>query len=157
MEELTVEEIIRYAIRIERESFLFYRKVSRILDKSKMRSIIDELCDQEAQHLNKLKRLISDEYIDIDQESLSVTMDIDTSPFDMIIQTNEIPVQATILDILSIALDRERDTEYTYKMLYNLSNIKGKVKDLFKVLYKSEKNHTNEIKKKIDNIKGLCK
>jgi len=154
MEELTVEEIIRYAIRIEEESYLFYREVSKRLDKTNLKSLTDELCNHAVEHLCMLKRCINEEHLYVDENDLSATIDLDTSSFDMIIHISSIPAQATALDILNIAINRERGIEYTYDMIKKLSRVCNKIKKLFGALKESESSHVIEIKSSIASIRS---
>ena len=60
MNSLTVEEIVKYAIRIEEESYNFYKKASKIIKEGNLTSLVLELADQELNHLNQLNNLLDD-------------------------------------------------------------------------------------------------
>jgi len=112
MEELTVEEIIKYIIRIEQESCIFYRKASRALE-------------------------------------LIKTYNIDTSNFDVMILSSDIPISATAEGIMKLAVKREENTKYTYRMLSSISDLDIRIKKVFKNIEKLEENQITELEKKI--------
>jgi rubrerythrin len=93
MEELTLEELIKYTVRIQQDSFLFYRKAVRILEGNEMKTVIDELADFKADQLKQLKDLLS-EYM-LASENIDYMVDVDTDLFDDILDNGDMPAQAT--------------------------------------------------------------
>ena len=152
MEELTVEEIIKYAVRIERESFGFYRKASKFLGGSEVGLLTDELAQEEVDHMNQLKGLLDEERISV--EDLNETIDIDTSMFTRIISTPEIPPLATPLDILHIALRREKDTLSNYEMLLTLTAFNEDIIATLVKLKQMEEVHVRRISERIEKMKS---
>jgi len=151
MEELTVEEIIKYAMRIERESYQFYRKASRFLEGNELAVLTDELAQQEVDHVNQLKGLLEDK--SITEEDLNYLVDIDTSLFIQIIATREIPAQATPIEILWIALEREKDTLKNYEMLLTITAINMGIIKTLNFLKGMEETHVKRITERIEKIK----
>jgi len=152
MEELTVEEIIKYAMRIERESYGFYRRASKFLGGSELGSLTDDLAKEEVEHVNQLKSLLDEEIITA--EDLNYTVDIDTSMFTQIISTQEIPPLATSSDILHIALGREKDTLSTYDMLLTLTAFNEDVIATLQTLKQMEEMHVKRISERIKKMKS---
>jgi len=145
MEELTAEEIVKYTIRIEQESCIFYRKAARILEGSRFKNLFDLLADQEVEHIRQLQKLIEGKTID--EQELMETFYIDTSIYDNMIITSEIPVSATTDDIMKLAVKREEITERTYQMLTSISNLNPRMKKLFNHLEKLEEKQIKELLK----------
>jgi rubrerythrin len=154
MEELTVEEIIKYAIRVEQEAYQFYKKASRILGGNELKSITDELAEQELGHINQLKMYIKEDTVI--EEELSYLLTIDTSLFDRIIAVKDIPLCSTPGDILKIALDREQTTQKNYEMLFQLEKLGDEIRSTFGSLAQKEAFHTNLISEKLAQMKGRC-
>jgi len=151
MEELTVEEIIKYVVRIEQESYQFYRKASKILEGNEIKLLTDELAELKVEHVNQLKGLLNEETITL--EDLTYMLNIDTSLFDRIIQTHEIPAQATTLDILSIALEREKNTQKNYEMLLTITALNVKIIRTFSLLKGIEEKHVKKIAERIKKMR----
>jgi hypothetical protein len=124
MEELTMEEIIKYSVRVLQDSFLFYRRVSKRVG-SDLKTLTDELADRKAKQLRDLKNLLSD--CIINNEDLGRTEDVETSPFDRFFENGNIPVHATPRDILAISLRRERILRETYDLILSLPLINTRV------------------------------
>lgn len=152
MEELTIEEIIRYAIRIEQASVLFYRKASKRLEGNALKSLTDELGDQEMEHLTELKKLLNNEILF--SERADYTFNLDTTLIDRLIQANEIPAQATPANVLRIALSWEMNTERAYEKLLGLVDIGDLVMKVFRRFRDMEGMHIRSIKEKMSKPKG---
>jgi rubrerythrin len=152
MEELTAEEIVKYAIRIEQESYKFYKKASRMLEGSDLATLACELAEQEVGHINQLKGLLKeDEVID---EELSSLLTLDTSLFERIIAIKDIHSSATPLDILKTALERETMTLHNYEMIFQLAKLNEDVKKVFEQLRERERNHVERISGRIAGLKS---
>ena len=151
MEELTVEELIRYILMAEQESFQFYRKASKFLGGNELKLLIDELADQEREHIKGLKGLLNDETLPA--EDLIPLVDIDTSIFDRIIQTLNIPVQATPLNIINLSLEREVNTLKGFKLLVNIPALNKKIKKAFSALIELEQVQLTRIEERIEKLR----
>jgi rubrerythrin len=151
MEQLTVEEIIKYAIRMEQESYQFYRRASRILAGNALKELVDELSEHEVCHIGELKGYIKDE-TEVD-EKLSRLLTVDTTLFDRIIASEDIPPKATPLDILLIALERESMSRKNYEMLHGLSKITDDIRATFRSIMEREDAHVGMIRERIDRLK----
>jgi rubrerythrin len=152
MEQLTVEEIIKYAIRVEQESYQFYRRASRILAGNELKTLVDELSEHEVCHISELKGYIKDD-TEVD-ENLSRLLTVDTTLFDRIIASDDIPLKATPLDILRIALERESMSRKNYEMLYGLPKITGDIRSTFRSIMEREDAHIMMIRERIGRTKG---
>jgi rubrerythrin len=142
MEQLTVEEIIKYAIRVEQESFQFYRRASRILAGSELKGLVDELSEQEVCQISELK-----------DEKRSRLLTVDTTLFDRIIATDDIPPRATPVDILQIALERETLSRKNYEMLQELAKITDDIRSSFRSLREMAERHVEMIRGRINRAK----
>jgi rubrerythrin len=151
MEQLTVEEIIKYAIRVEQESFQFYRRASRILAGSELKGLVDELSEQEVCQISELKAYIKDD-TEVD-EKLSRLLTVDTTLFDRIIATDDIPPRATPVDILQIALERETLSRKNYEMLQELAKITDDIRSSFRSLREMAERHVEMIRGRINRAK----
>jgi rubrerythrin len=95
LEELTLEELIRYTVRIEQDSFLFYRRAARILEGNALRPFTDDLADFKVGQLKQLKGLLG-EYL-LDTEGSGDRMEVETNLFDEILENGDIPAGSTAL------------------------------------------------------------
>jgi rubrerythrin len=152
MEQLTVEEIIKYAIRVEQESYQFYRRASRLLAGNELRALVDELSEQEVCRISELKGYIKDD-TEVD-ENLSRLLTVDTALFDRIIASDDIPPKATPADILQIALERESISRKNYEMLHALAKITDDIRSTFRSIVEREDANVKRIRERIDRAKG---
>jgi len=151
MEELTIEEVIKYAVRVQQDSFLFYKRAAKRLEGNELKSLADELADHKVHHLRQLKKLLSE--CTIDNEDLNAMMDIDTTLFDEILESDEIPVQATPKYVLYLSLIREETTKKTYEMILNLPFLNEQMVKVFTMLSEMEKTHISDIQQRIERWK----
>lgn len=152
MEELTAEEVIKYAVRIEQESYQFYKKAAKMLEGSDLARLAEELADQEVGHINHLRELIKED--EADESALSRLLIVDTSLFEKIVEMREVPLQATPADVLKLALEREEKTKNNYEMLAGLENLSGQIRKTFNYLKEMEERHAERISERIRKLKA---
>jgi rubrerythrin len=152
MEQLTVEEVIKYAIRVEQETYQFYRRASRVLTGSELKGLVDELSEQEVCHIRDLKGYIKDD-TEV-EEALTPLMMVDTTLFDGIIVADDIPPEATPDDILRIALERELMSRDNYAMLAGLAKVGDDIKTTFRSIGESKAAHAKLIRERLGRAKG---
>lgn len=151
MEELTLEELIKYTVRIQQDSFLFYRKAARILEGNEMKPVIDGLADFKADQLKQLKDLLS-EYT-LASEDIDFMFDVDTDLFDDILDNGDIPAQATPRDVLVLSLKREDRTAKTYVMIMNLPLLEERAGQLYRLLLEDEKEKISALRERAEKAK----
>jgi hypothetical protein len=86
-------------------------------------------------------------------EDLIPLVDIDTSIFDRIIQTLNIPVQATPLNIINLSLEREVNTLKGFKLLVNIPALNKKIKKAFSALIELEQVQLTRIEERIEKLR----
>ncbi len=150
MKLFSVKEIIEYAIDIEKESFAFYTQAAKQVADEDVNELVKMLAEEEVEHQNRLRRLIDEKTVSVSE--LQKKYELDTTLMDKIVNTPAIDADATALDVLKIALEREKNTQQTYKMLMTLSNIDENVVEIFKELRQQEQGHANKIQFRIDHL-----
>jgi len=150
MKLFSVKEIIEYAIDIEKESFAFYTQAAKQVADKDVNELVKMLAEEEVEHQNRLRRLIDEKTVSVSE--LQKKYELDTTLMDKIVNTPAIDADATALDVLKIALEREKNTQQTYKMLMTLSNIDENVVEIFKELRQQEQGHANKIQFRIDHL-----
>jgi len=147
MEELTIEEMIRYTVRIQQDSFLFYRKAAKLLEGNEFKTLADTLADNKAYHLRELKKLLNECIIQGDD--LDEMVYVDTTVFDEILERGNIPVHATPIDVMCLSYVREKNTKKTYEMILQLPALHEKVARVFSMLMEMQDRHMRDISTKI--------
>jgi len=143
MRELSLNEIIEYAEKIELESFAFYSKAKEIVLNETVKELLAKLADDETNHYNHLRRLRQKGALT--EKELSQKIPVNTDMLSVIVNTENIEKDFTSKDVLNIALQREIKTEQTYTMLTTLTQISDIVLDVFELLRKQEKGHVSKI------------
>jgi hypothetical protein len=151
MEELTLEELIKYAIRIQQDSFLFYRRASKMLVGNRLESITADMADFKALQLKQLKELLSECTLGVDD--CDVMVEIDTTLIDEILENGEIPAQATPRDVLLLSLSREDKTQKTYSIVLAIPALHRRVQETFTVLSGAEQERIGLIRTHIEKIR----
>jgi rubrerythrin len=150
MEELTVEELIKYAVRVQQDSFIFYRKAGRKLEGNQLKRFTDLLADNTAERLAALKNLLSECFLE--GEDLSdMQAVVDTSPFDDLLENGAIPFYATPVDLLRISYNREQSVKRTYDMILRLPLPSKRVSRVFNTLRSKAEHNLKDIQ---DQLRG---
>ena len=147
MEELTLEELIKYTVRVQQDSFLFYRKAARILEGNVMKTVTDELADFKVDQLKRLKDLLS--LYALASENRDYMVDVDTDLFDEILNNGDIPAQATPRDVLILSLAREDKTAMTYDMILSLPDLEERAGQVYGLLFADEMERIGTLRKRI--------
>lgn len=150
MEELTLEELIRYTVRIEQDSFLFYRRAARILEGNALRPFTDDLADFKVGQLKQLKGLLG-EYL-LDTEGSGDRMEVETNLFDEILENGDIPAQATARDVLLLSLRREDNIRKTFELILSLPISDVQVQRLFRTLMQNEEAQIRALRDRIGGV-----
>jgi len=151
LKELTVEEIVGYAIKIERESLLFYEDAVKILQDDTLSALTKDLAKQEQEHIDRLKGLLQEE--EGGKEYLKNRIKVDRSSLDRIVQTKEITEDSSPLSILETALEREINTKKNYEMFLGIAHLNESVVSQFEILKNMEATHAEIITNRINDLK----
>ena len=149
MKKLTVNEVLEYAIKIEKESYDFYENSRKVLKDDELKSLVTLLMRQEEEHLKSLKALLIDSQ---KKSSFKALINVDSSKLTQIIQTEEITEDTNPIDILNIALEREINTKNNYDMFLDLVKMDDNLIDTFEMLRDKEEEHIRIIKRKINEL-----
>ena len=151
MKRLTVREIIKFGIKIEKESFRFYKNASKNIEDNETKLLTDDLADQEIEHLNKLQRLLNEDRVTTSE--LNETVETYDILSESIIKTSSIKKGTGAIDILTIALEREKNTKENYERFLKLTPMNDQIAGTFKELREMEEKHIQIISEKINSIK----
>jgi len=149
MKKLTVNEVLEYAIKIEKESYDFYENSRKVLKEDELKSLVTMLMKQEEEHIKALKDLLTDSQ---KKSSFKALINVDSSKLTQIIQTEEITEDTNPIDILNIALEREINTKNNYDMFLDLVKMDDNLMDTFEMLRDKEEEHIRIIKRKINEL-----
>lgn len=142
---MKVEEILQYAIQIENESMKFYRDAVEIVKDESVKSLVVELEMEEVKHEARLEDLLKSvkgmEAPGFEKNSL-----------EQLIVNREIPAEASEVDVLSIALEREKNTRDFYRRVSMITNLESNVIDVFEKLFEQESGHVTRIYKKLEKM-----
>ncbi len=150
MRELTVKNIIEFAIQIEKESNAFYENAKNFVKEEDPKKLLTQLASEEIDHQNRLLALLNEK--SLQPAELNKTHKLSRDLLDRIVQTAEIKENSSTLEILKIALERENNTKEYYAMLLTLSNIDENIVDIFSDLQAQEEGHARKIKQRMGKL-----
>ncbi|MBI9031331.1 ferritin family protein [bacterium] len=143
MRELNLKEIIEYAEKIELESFSFYKKATEIVNEPEVKDVLSQLATEETEHYNRLRGLLEEGKLS--KEELEKTINIEKTLLEMLINTDEIETSFSALDVLNIALKREKNTAKAYEMFKTFTALDDFALKVFEDLRLQEVGHVNKI------------
>ncbi len=150
MREFSAEEIIKFAQRIEEESYNFYRRANETLDDSELKKLTKELSNAEVDHLNRLRKLIDESQLT--REELSQRLSLNDEDYQKIINMKDFPSNPTAKDILEVALEREKNTASTYRMFLSFTDLSDNIIDVFNYLTAQEEGHVKIIPNRLKSL-----
>jgi rubrerythrin len=147
MRELNLSEIIQYAEKIELESFSFYKKATEIVTEPQVKEILSQLATEETGHYNRLRGLREEGKLS--QAELEKTINIDQKLLEMLVSTDKIETTFSPVDVLNIALKREKNTAKAYEMFKTFTALDEYAIKVFEDLRIQELGHVNKITARI--------
>lgn len=150
MKTLKVQEIVEYAIRIEEESFRFYRSAGTILVDEHVLEVVHMLADEEMKHVNWLRNLFQKP--EVSSSEMEEVVTIGDEPLESMIHTDQINAAVSKHEILNRALEREKKTRDLYDSMYEMATMSAPVRDTFRVLREQEQEHIQRVKALISDL-----
>lgn len=139
-EQMTVEGIIRRAIQVEENAYSFYTGASEMVKLPHVKDMLNELAGEEVKHKEKLEDLLAGDTEQIVATGQSRKIQ-DLKLADYLV-TPPLDEDATIQDILMIAMQREKNAHEFYNLMAGLAS--EAAKDLFQFLAQEELRHKNK-------------
>lgn len=146
--ELTVAGIIEFAVHIEEESARYYETAITKYLKNNDEELIELLEDLSLEEIKHKKRLM-DRFQVIPDSSRSIASPELQNTVDMLVSIPEPADDASVEDILHIALLRENSTRDLYVRLLSLSEL-GYLADVFEELVDQETGHARRIQSMLE-------
>jgi rubrerythrin len=147
--EKKVDQILESAIRTEEDSYKIYQKALRIVQSESVRELLEELAAQEREHRAKLKEMLKPEKRAAMIESSAQEKIVDLRIGDYL-TPREVHPNATLQDILTVAMHREKDTQRFYAAMAEITQ--GEAKTLFAFLAGEEVKHKQRIESIYDDV-----
>lgn len=142
---MKIEDILKYAIKIENESMKFYRDAVGIVKDDSVKTLVTELEMEELKHEARLADML-------DSVDGLTSEGFEKDSMEELINNREIPSDASEVDVLSIALEREKNTRDFYRRVSTLTNLDANLVDLFEKLFEQESGHVTRIYKKLEKM-----
>lgn len=145
MSDPRISDILKYSIKIEHESMLFYQNALSEASGDDVKKLLEELAVEEEKHENRLTGLLED-------QTDSPVQDFDRTSMDKLIQNRSIPAGANQEEVLNIALEREKHTRDFYGQIATMTNLQANVVDVFDMLFNQESGHVTRISNLLKNL-----
>jgi len=148
-EYMTVEGIIKRAIRFEEDAYDFYTGASEMVKLPHVKDMLNELAGEEVKHKEKLEDLLAGdtEKIVAAKQSRKI-QDLKLAEYLVAPPLDE---DATIQDVLMIAMQREKNSHDFYNLMAGLAASEA-AKELFRFLAQEELGHKNKVEVLYDDI-----
>lgn len=139
---LIVEGIIQRAIQVEEDAYRFYTTVSEMVELPHVKDMLNELASEEVKHKEKLEELLAGDtgQIIAAQQSQKI-QDLKLADY---LVAPPLDADATIQDVLLIAMQREKNAHEFYNLMAGLATSEA-IKDLFQFLSQEELGHKNKV------------
>ena len=147
-EQMTAEGIIQRAIQVEENAYSFYTGVSEMVKLPHVKDMLNELAGEEVKHKEKLEDLLAGDTEQIIATGQSQKIqDLKLAEYLVAPPLDE---DATIQDVLMIAMQREKNAHEFYNLMAGLAS--EAAQDLFQFLAQEELGHKNKVEVLYDDI-----
>ena len=148
-EHMTVEGIIRRAIRFEEDAYSFYTGASEMVKLPHVKDILNELAGEEVKHKEKLEELLAGDTEQIVAKKQSQKIQ-DLKLADYLV-ASPLDEEATLQDVLLTAMQREKNSYDFYNLMANIAASEA-AQELFQFLAREELGHKNKVEVLYDDI-----
>ena len=148
-EHMTVEGIIRRAIRFEEDAYSFYTGASEMVKLSHVKDILNELAGEEVKHKEKLEELLAGDTEQIVAKKQSQKIQ-DLKLADYLV-ASPLDEEATLQDVLLAAMQREKNSYDFYNLMADIAASEV-AQELFQFLAREELGHKNKVEVLYDDI-----
>lgn len=147
MKQFSLEDVIRHAQKIEQESHLFYAAAEPHVAEGELRELVRELAAAEVEHFNRLRGLLEERRLA--PEELGVAVSFEEDSLERLVPVRPLPEGGTAREILSVALEREKNTRALYRRLLALTNLSGELTRILEYLVAQETGHARRIEARL--------
>jgi rubrerythrin len=150
MNQFRLEDVIRHAQKIEQESHAFYAAAEPRMAEGPLRDLVRELAAAEVEHFNRLRGLLEERRLQADE--LASTVGLEVPSLEQLVPVRPLPQSGTARDILSVALEREKNTRTLYQRLLALTNLSAELAGILEYLVAQETGHERLIAKRLEAL-----
>jgi rubrerythrin len=148
-EHMTVEGIIRRAIRFEEDAYNFYTGASEMVKLTHVQDVLNELAGEEVKHKERLEELLAGDIEQIVAAKQSQKIE-DLKLADYLVAP-PLDEDATLQDVLLTAMHREKNSHDFYNLMAGMAASEA-AKELFQFLAEEELGHKNKVEVLYDDI-----
>ncbi|MCR4407647.1 MAG: ferritin family protein [Anaerolineae bacterium] len=147
--EITIEEIVRQAIKAEEEARSFYEAASKMVSASHVQDTLKELAGEEVKHKQKLEALLQgDVERMISRPKPHQIQDLKLAEY---LKPQTLDENASFQDVLIVAMQREKASYDFYTLMASIA-ASEEPKKLFEFLAQEELGHKNKVETLYDEI-----
>jgi rubrerythrin len=147
MSEFSFADVIRHSQKIEQESYAFYTAAEPRVSEPKLKELVKELAAAEVEHFNRLRGLLDESRLK--PEELAAKVSFEETSLDVLVPARPLPESGTAREILSVALEREKNTRNLYQRLLALTNLSAELSRTFEYLVAQETGHVRRIEARL--------
>lgn len=147
MSQFSLGDVIRHAQRIEQESHDFYKAAEPRVAEGPLRELVRELAAAEVEHFDRLRRLLEERRLR--PEELGTAVALESPSLERLVPVRPLPESGSAREILSVALERERNTRNLYQRLLALTNLSAELSGILEYLVAQETGHARRIQQRL--------
>lgn len=147
--DMSVEEIVRQAIKAEEEARSFYEAASKMVTASHVQDTLNELAGEEVKHKERLEKLLKGDVEKIvSRQKPRQIQDLKLADY---LMPQTLDEDASFQDVLIVAMQREKASYDFYTLMAGIAASEEPQK-LFEFLAQEEMGHKNKIEALYDEV-----
>ncbi|MBC7251360.1 MAG: ferritin family protein [Anaerolineae bacterium] len=149
VQEMSLEEIVRQAIKAEEEARSFYEAASKMVAAAHVQATLQELAGEEVKHKTKLEGLLRGDVEKlVPRQKSRQIQDLQLAEY---LVAQPLDKDATFQDVLLVAMQREKASHDFYALMAGVVATEA-AKNLFEFLAQEELGHKNKIEVLYDEV-----
>jgi len=148
-DEPAIEQILRQAIRFEKDAHDFYTGAAEMVERPHIRQVLMDMAGEEVKHKERLQTLLDGDTAQIiSVRKRGQIQDLKLAEY---LVPRELDAEASLQDVLIVAMHREKSSHEFYTTMAGIAE-DGDAKSLFEFLAQEELVHKNKVETLYDEV-----
>ncbi len=144
MQEISLRQVIEYAIAIEEEGYRFYRRAMRVSSNGDLQQLAESFATDELNQANRFRTALGTK--SIKAADLDRVLSLDDALMPELTRSDLVRKDEFDKDILKDAIDREETTQKLYTFLAGVSDLNAAIKTICEEFIEQEGGHLSQLK-----------
>ncbi len=150
MQEISLRQVIEYAIAIEEEGYRFYRRAMRVSSNGDIQQLAESFATDELNQANRFRAALGTK--SIKAQELDRVLMVEDALMPELTRSDLVRKDEFDKDILKDAIEREEASQKLYSFLASVNDLNAAIKTICEEFIEQEGSHLSQLKSALDQI-----